>query len=70
MEKLVAALEKALGEDIQSLPWMTDATKKEAEAKLAAFRQKIGYPENWRDYSTPHRQPRRPRRQRAARRCL
>ena len=52
MEKLVAALEKALGEDIRSLPWMTDATKKEAEAKLAAFRQKIGYPENWRDYST------------------
>ncbi|HEY0795526.1 MAG TPA: M13 family metallopeptidase [Acidisarcina sp.] len=52
MEKLVAALKKALGEDIESLPWMTDATKKEAEAKLAAFRQKIGYPEKWRDYST------------------
>jgi putative endopeptidase len=52
MEKLVAALEKALGEDIASLPWMSDATKKEAEAKLAAFRQKIGYPEKWRDYSS------------------
>jgi len=51
MEKLVAALEKALGEDIQSLPWMTDATKKEAEAKLDAIRQKIGYPDKWRDYS-------------------
>jgi len=51
MEKLVAALEKALGEDIQSLPWMSEVTKKEAEAKLAAIRQKIGYPENWRDYS-------------------
>ncbi|HTD55492.1 MAG TPA: M13 family metallopeptidase, partial [Silvibacterium sp.] len=51
MEKLVAALEKALGEDIQSLPWMTADTKKQAEAKLAAFRQKIGYPEKWRDYS-------------------
>jgi putative endopeptidase len=51
MEKLVAALEKALNQDIQSLPWMTPETKKQAEAKLAAFRQKIGYPENWRDYS-------------------
>ena len=51
MEKLVAALEKSLSEDIQSLPWMTPETKKQAEAKLAAFRQNIGYPEKWRDYS-------------------
>jgi len=52
MEKLVAALEKALGQDIQSLDWMSDATKKEAEAKLNAIQQKIGYPAKWRDYST------------------
>jgi putative endopeptidase len=52
MEKLVTALEKALGEDIQSLDWMSDATKKEAEAKLGTIQQKIGYPEHWRDYST------------------
>ncbi len=52
MEQLVAALEKALGEDIQSLPWMSDATKKQAELKLSQFRQKIGYPEKWRDYSS------------------
>jgi putative endopeptidase len=51
MEKLVAALEKALSEDVQALPWMTPATKQQAEAKLAAFRQKIGYPDTWRDYS-------------------
>ncbi|HEX4067912.1 MAG TPA: M13 family metallopeptidase [Acidobacteriaceae bacterium] len=51
MQKLVAALEKALGQDIQSLPWMTDETKKAAEAKLADFRDKIGYPDKWRDYS-------------------
>jgi putative endopeptidase len=51
MEKLVAALEKALGDDIRTLGWMSDATKAEAEKKLDAFRQKIGYPENWRDYS-------------------
>jgi len=51
MEKLVAALKKALEEDIEQLPWMSDATKKQAELKLAAFRDKIGYPAHWRDYS-------------------
>jgi putative endopeptidase len=51
MEQLVAALKKALGDDIQQLPWMTDATKQQAEEKLAEFRQKIGYPDKWRDYS-------------------
>ncbi len=51
MEKLVAALKAALDQDIQQLPWMSDATKVEAEKKLAAFRDKIGYPAHWRDYS-------------------
>src|ERR1700720_306345 len=51
MDKLVAALERALGQDIAQLPWMSDATKVEAKAKLDAIRNKIGYPENWRDYS-------------------
>ena len=51
MDKLVAALERALGQDIQQLPWMSAETKVEAEKKLDAFRNKIGYPENWRDYS-------------------
>jgi putative endopeptidase len=52
MEKLVAALEQALGQDIKELPWMSDATKVEAKAKLDAIRNKIGYPANWRDYSS------------------
>jgi putative endopeptidase len=52
MEKLVTALDTALAEDIQTLPWMTDATKVEAKAKLDAMQRKIGYPENWRDYSS------------------
>ncbi len=51
MEKLVHALEAALGQDIQQLPWMSPATKAEAEKKLDAIRDKIGYPEHWRDYS-------------------
>jgi len=51
MDKLVAALEKSLGDDIKTLPWMSDATKKAAEEKLGMIRNKIGYPEKWRDYS-------------------
>ncbi|MEG9438039.1 M13 family metallopeptidase [Edaphobacter sp. HDX4] len=52
MEKLVKALEVALDQDIQHLDWMSDATKVEARKKLDAFRDKIGYPEKWRDYSS------------------
>jgi putative endopeptidase len=52
MDKLVAALEKSLGDDIKTLPWMSEATKKAAEEKLAMIRNKIGYPEKWRDYSS------------------
>jgi putative endopeptidase len=51
MDKLVLALEKSLGDDIQTLSWMSDATKKAAEEKLSLIRNKIGYPEKWRDYS-------------------
>jgi putative endopeptidase len=52
MDKLVTALEKSLGDDIRTLPWMTEATKKAAQEKLDMFRRKIGYPEKWRDYSS------------------
>jgi len=51
MLKMVDALENALKRDIADLPWMTETTKKEAHIKLAAIRNKIGYPEKWRDYS-------------------
>jgi putative endopeptidase len=51
MNHLIDALDKALAEDIQQLPWMSEPTKKEAEAKLKAMQRKIGYPDHWRDYS-------------------
>src|SRR5687768_11353067 len=50
MSKMVAALERALEKDIRELPWMTDATRRQALAKLAAITNKIGYPDRWRDY--------------------
>jgi putative endopeptidase len=52
MLKMVDALEKSLDEDIQGLPWMTAETKKQAKVKLQAIRNKIGYPDVWRDYSS------------------
>jgi len=50
--KMVDALEKALGQDIQGLAWMTPATKQKALEKLKAIANKIGYPDKWRDYSS------------------
>ena len=52
MTELVSNLKISLGERITGLPWMTDATKKEAEAKLAKINVKIGYPDKWIDYSS------------------
>ncbi len=51
MDALVGNLRTAFGEGIDGLEWMGPETKKEAHAKLAAFRPKIGYPSKWRDYS-------------------
>jgi len=51
MLKMVGDLQKALGDRISSLEWMSDATKAKAQEKLAAFIVKIGYPDTWRDYS-------------------
>lgn len=51
MEKIVANLLQAFKQGIDNLDWMTPATKKEAQAKLATFVPKIGYPKQWRDYS-------------------
>jgi len=50
MEALVANLLAAYRESIDSLDWMSPATKQEAQGKLATFRPKIGYPERWIDY--------------------
>ncbi len=52
MLKMVDALEKSLNDDIQTLPWMSEETKKQAKVKLSAIRNKIGYPDKYRDYSS------------------
>jgi putative endopeptidase len=51
MDALVANLRIALRGRIDGLPWMGAATKQEAQAKLANFSVKVGYPDKWRDYT-------------------
>ena len=51
MEHMVSNLLAAYKTDINTLDWMQDATKQAAQAKLAKFAVKIGYPDKWRDYS-------------------
>jgi len=48
--QLVDALEKAMARDIETLPWMTEATKKAALEKLKAITNNVGTPKKWRDY--------------------
>jgi putative endopeptidase len=51
MLELVENLRTAYGQRIDSSTWMSAETKVVAREKLATFRPKIGYPDNWRDYS-------------------
>ena len=49
---LVGEIEKSMRQDIETATWMSEATRQQAYAKLAAVSNKIGYPEKWRDYSS------------------
>lgn len=49
--EMVDYLRKAFAERLANVSWMDDATRREAQAKLAHFTFKIGYPRIWRDYS-------------------
>jgi predicted metalloendopeptidase len=51
MQELVANLLAAYKDGIEELEWMSPATKAQAQAKLAKFTVKIGYPDKWKDYS-------------------
>jgi putative endopeptidase len=44
-------IETAMQHEIEGLDWMSPATKQEALRKLHAIRNKIGYPDHWRDYT-------------------
>ena len=50
--KMVQDIKAAMAQDIDSAPWMSGETKKAAMVKLNAVVDRIGYPDEWRDYST------------------
>jgi putative endopeptidase len=50
-DELVRNVVAAMGRRIDNLAWMAPQTKTRARAKLANFTTKIGYPDQWRDYS-------------------
>jgi putative endopeptidase len=49
--RIVRNLEAALDDRLTTLEWMSDTTRAAAKAKLAAFANKIGYPDKWKDYA-------------------
>ena len=51
MLELVGNLVQAYEKSISELDWMSEETKAEALDKLSKFTPKIGYPDEWRDYS-------------------
>ena len=55
--KMVEEIEAAMDRDIHQLPWMSEPTKEQALHKLHLIRNKIGYPDKWRDYSSVQIQP-------------
>jgi putative endopeptidase len=50
--EMIHNMEAVLKERINALSWMSPTTKQRAVEKLAAFTEKIGYPDKWRDYSS------------------
>jgi endothelin-converting enzyme/putative endopeptidase len=51
-QRMVSAIQAAMDQEINALPWMSAATKQKAKEKLQAMANKIGYPERWRDYAS------------------
>ena len=49
--EMTLAIEQAMDKDVDSLDWMSAATKVKAKEKLRTVMNKIGYPDKWRDYS-------------------
>jgi putative endopeptidase len=49
---MVRHIEDAMAQRIRNLDWMSPETKRQALEKLAGIRNKIGYPDKWRDYSS------------------
>jgi endothelin-converting enzyme/putative endopeptidase len=50
--QLVGEIEAEMGRDIKDASWMSPGTKDQALTKLAQVSNKIGYPDQWKDYTS------------------
>jgi endothelin-converting enzyme/putative endopeptidase len=50
-ETMVKLVQAAMAKRIDALDWMAPETRKAAHEKLSTMKNKIGYPDTWRDYS-------------------
>jgi putative endopeptidase len=50
--EMAQQIEDAMAVRIQQLAWMSPTTKQQALVKLKSIRNKVGYPDKWRDYSS------------------
>ena len=51
-QEMIANVIKAYQNRINQVTWMSDSTKAKAIAKLETTRIKVGYPDDWKDYSS------------------
>jgi putative endopeptidase len=51
VQDMVKNILKAFDQRVNTLDWMSDATKQKAKAKIATVKVGVGYPDTWRDYS-------------------
>ncbi len=52
VKRMTVQIQEAMAERLDSLGWMSAETRAQAHDKLKKMRDKIGYPDQWRDYST------------------
>jgi len=51
VQDMVKNILKAFDERVDTLDWMSAATKQKAKAKIATIKVGVGYPDTWRNYS-------------------
>jgi putative endopeptidase len=51
VQDMVKNIIKAFDERVDTLDWMSPATRQKAKAKIATIKVGVGYPDTWRDYS-------------------
>lgn len=49
---MIADIRKTFKKELENVSWMTEQTRQNALKKLARMKERVGYPDKWRDYSS------------------